>query len=172
MITEVQVRAAIKEVLPDNVRAILVAGIRRGLTIFQEGKAENRNRLGFFAQNRETRDIFSSLCRGLELQISDSKTLLLQYNEKQVTSSYYIEIFNSNLLIHVRNEKSAFPQYMREKCMINNTFCTGKQNYCAISFPGEQGEILSSIDFIVYDKDGNIVFRELLDSTLQNINIA
>lgn len=172
VITEDQVKAEIGSVLPINVRKILVAGIRRGLSIYQDGVVEDRARLGYYANNRSTRDIFSSLCRGLELEIANTRSLLLQSKQQRTTSSYYIEITNPNLFIHVRNEKSDFPRYMLEKCKMNRAFQHGKQNYCVIAYPGERGEILSSIDFLVYDEEGNVVFREILDPALQNIRIA
>ena len=167
-----QVESSLHSIVTDEIRIIITDGIRRGLDIHQAGLQEDRERLGFYAKNQHTRDIFSSFCRGLELSIHESPNLLLTSTQCQVTSSYFIEITNPNLIIHVYNEASAFPNYMKEKCKLNTTFQDGKQNYCAISYCGQNGNVISSVDIVVFDVDGKEIHRERLHSTLVDLMVA
>lgn len=74
--------------------------------------------------------------------------------------------------MHVRNENSSFPKYMKDMCKLNDTFEIGKKNYCTLSFTGQNGEIVNSIDIVVYDTLGEIAYKEKLADIFTNIKVA
>lgn len=151
-------------VFTHDILTILSDGIARGIAMGQEELEGQRRRLGYYAQNTEQRDVFSAMCKGLEEILDKEKNLLLQYQHSQSTSSYYIEIFNADLFLHVHKSTGELPKYMKEKCKMNTSFEKGKQNYGVIEFDEDQktGKVMF-VRIAVYDVNGVIAYKEEID---------
>lgn len=159
-------------VLTDEVQAILVHGIEEGIEIYRRLSEERVEQLGFYAQNSQTRDIFSALCHGLEETIKRARSLTLRFEQRHITSSYFLEIRNANMVIHVRNENSRMPSYMLNACEQNKGFRSDKPLYCVIAFSGRNGKVVSSVDIVVYDANGREAYRKALSLLISNLNAA
>ena len=118
----------------------------------------------FYDYSSATRAIFSDLCYGMKVAIDGCASPTMKANRCKTGRWKYIEIYNKNFVIHLRNteNKNPLPDYMREKCKLNYAFRPGKQNYVVIGFEASYGELHSGFDWIVYDVNGIEVYREKL----------
>ena len=90
LLTRKKVAIELNIIFEDEVRELLTRGLSRGLMIFERLSNRERQELGFYAGNTSTRNLFSALCRGMEIEIDQSPNLLLKYEQKKKTSSKYI----------------------------------------------------------------------------------
>ena len=167
--SKTKVTTEIEKILRSEEQSLLARGLQRGLLLYQNIEATERKELDFYAGNSTTRNLFSCLCRGIEIEIDQSSDLLFKYRRMKKTSSKYIEIYNVNTLIHLYNEKtrnpSNMPVYITDKFDMNKTFRAGKQNYIVLSFIDDDDNI-PKFGFVVYDSKGLEVYRQPFDVSL------
>ena len=150
-------KTAFDAVVTAPVRNLLKTGIHNSQFVDPD---EN----DFYGGNTTTRIIFSSLCRGMEAAIKGDGNHMLDFDQRQKNSSKYIEVHNDNLVMHFRNlaNSNPLPDYMLEKCKLNEDFRPGKQNYVVIGYRAARGKLRPRFDLIVYNKDGKVAYKEKL----------
>ena len=170
-ITRNQVIAVLPQILTPDIRSVIRQGIEDGLVACDTLDENNREVLGDYATNIQTRNLFSAICAELQKVINTSSCGLKACSHKK-TSTTYIEIEAPNLVMHLRNEVSELPQYAKEKLSNNTTFALGKTNYIQLVYKATKGEILEEVSYLVMDKDENDVYREVIEGSWSKENLS
>lgn len=163
-ISKNQVVAVLPSILTDEIRTVIQNGIENGLALCDKLDADNRTALEEFASNTNTRNLFSSLCIELKRAIEASSCGLSACAQKK-TSTTYIEITSPNLIMHLRNENSALPQYAKDELSKNTHLSPEKPNYIQMVYKATDGEILKEVTYLVMDEDGKEVYREKVEGS-------
>lgn len=170
VISKNQVVAALPSILTEEIRTVIQNGIENGLALCDKLDADNRDALEEFASNTNTRNLFSSLCIELKRAIAASTCRLSACAHKK-TSTTYIEITSPNLIMHLRNEISALPQYAKDELSKNADFSPETPNYIQIVYKATDGEILKELAYLVMDENGKEVYREPIEGSWSEVSI-
>ena len=163
-ISKEQVLAVLPKILTPEIREVLQRGVESGLELYNKLDENNRNALEEFASNVETRDLYSSICIQLKRTISEANCgIKVEVNHK--TSSTYIEISSTNLIMHLRNETSCMPMYMKEKLPCNDNFSLGKKNYIQLVYKAKNGTMIEQVSLFVMDQNGKAVYSETINGS-------
>ena len=160
-ITTEIVEAVLPQIITEDIRASLICGIENGINLHETLNEMNREQLGVYAGNIQTRNLFSCLCAQLEAVCSWNKHIETSSHRK--TSSIFVEIQTEHMLLHLRNEASAMPQYVKDNLKkYNTTFSLASMNYIQLVYKAEKGEVLKKADLVVMDENTHEVYREEL----------
>lgn len=163
-ITRNQVVAVLPQILTQEIKEVIQCGIEEGLIFYGDRESRNRDELGDYALNVQTRDLFSSICRKLEDTIGESDTVLQAKSQKK-TSSVYVEITSPNLVMHLRNENSPLPIYAKERLEANARFALDNVNYIQLAYKASNGEMLQEMSYLVMNEEGEEIYRETIDGS-------